>query len=73
MEKYVKKGNRVAIVGRLQSGNYQKDGATVYKIEVIVEDVENLTPRPVDSNDPVPAGDTSGFVPTDNDSGLPFN
>lgn len=46
MSRYVKKGNMLAIVGRIQTRNYQgQDGATHYVTEVNVENVENLSPR----------------------------
>lgn len=46
MSRYVKKGNMLAIVGRVQSRNYQgQDGATHYVTEIVVESVENLSPR----------------------------
>ena len=40
-EKYLKKGSKIAITGRLQSGSYtNKEGHKVYTVEVIVEDNE---------------------------------
>ena len=40
IEKYFKKGNRIGIVGRIQTGSYKnKDGATVYTTDVIAENV----------------------------------
>ena len=40
-EKYFFKGMKVAIVGRLQSGNYtNKDGQKVYTTDVVIEDQE---------------------------------
>lgn len=37
-EKYLKKGMKIAISGRIQTGNYKnKDGNTVYTTEVIAE------------------------------------
>jgi single-strand DNA-binding protein len=43
MEKYVKKGMRVAIGGHIQTGSYtNKDGARVYTTEVILDDLEFL-------------------------------
>ncbi len=46
MAKYVNKGDRVAITGRIQTGSYTKDGATVYTTDVVLEDfyfMENKT------------------------------
>lgn len=44
--KYVHKGNMLCIEGRIQTGQYQNQlGTTVYTTDVIIERVENLTPR----------------------------
>lgn len=41
LEKYVKKGNKVAISGRIQTGSYtNKDGRQVYTTDVVAERVE---------------------------------
>ena len=46
ISRYVKKGNMLAIVGRVQSRSYQgQDGTTHYVTEIVVENVENLSPR----------------------------
>ena len=38
---YVKKGNRVAVTGRLQTGKYTDDsGATKYTTDIIVEEID---------------------------------
>ena len=40
-EKYLKKGTKVAITGRIQTGSYtNKDGQKVYTTDVVVEDQE---------------------------------
>ena len=44
--KYLKKGNKVAIVGRLQNRSYEdKDGVKRYVTDVIANEVEFLTPK----------------------------
>ena len=41
IEKYVVKGTKIAVVGRIQTGSYtNKDGAKVYTTEVIVDEQE---------------------------------
>ena len=46
MSKYVLKGHKVGISGRIETGSYKnRDGATVYTTEVIVDDFEFLEPR----------------------------
>ena len=40
-EKYLHKGTKVAVSGRIQTGSYQhKDGYTVYTTDVVVEETE---------------------------------
>ena len=40
-EKYLRKGTKVAVVGRIQTGSYtNKEGQKVYTTEVVVEDQE---------------------------------
>lgn len=41
VEKYLKKGTKVVVTGRLQNNNYtNKDGQKVYDIRVMVEEIE---------------------------------
>lgn len=48
---YCKKGNLIAIDGHLQTRSYdRKDGTKAYVTEVIVDRVENLTPRETTNN-----------------------
>lgn len=42
MEKYVHKGDQIGIVGRIQTGSYDKDGHKVYTTDVVVEELEFL-------------------------------
>lgn len=39
-EKYLKKGTKIAITGRIQTGSYEKDGVKHYTTEVIIEEQE---------------------------------
>jgi len=40
-EKYLRKGTKIAVSGRIQTGSYtNRDGVKVYKTDVIVEDQE---------------------------------
>ena len=44
--KYLKKGNKVAVVGRLHNRSYDdKDGNKRYVTDIIADEVEFLTPR----------------------------
>ena len=41
VEKYLHKGTKIAVTGRIQTGRYvNKDGVTVYTTDVVVEDQE---------------------------------
>jgi single-strand DNA-binding protein len=64
--KYVKKGNKVGIVGEIQTRTYEKDGQKMYATDIIASDVEFLTPKGDGS-----ASETSGMTPITDDS-LPF-
>lgn len=44
-KEYCKKGDVIGIKGRLQSGQYDKDGETIYTMEVIADKVTFLTPK----------------------------
>lgn len=44
-DRYLHKGNKVAISGRIQTGSYEKDGQKIYTTEVVAEQVEFLTPK----------------------------
>ena len=76
-EKYLKKGMKVAITGRIQTGSYDaKDGHKVYTTDVVVEEHEFCEKRegaaaPVETQ---PTAD-DGFmnIPDDIQEELPFN
>lgn len=41
VEKYLKKGTKMAVIGRLQNDNYtNKEGQKVYSVQIIVEEME---------------------------------
>ena len=69
MEKYVKKGHRVGIVGHIQTGSYEKDGHKVYTTDVIVEEMEFLEPKHQEQLQGSAYGD--GFQPVTDDD-MPF-
>ena len=69
-EKYIKKGVKIAIQGRSQTGNYtNKDGQKVYTTDVIVDQVEFSESKKVENN-ASDGGET--FVPVVTDAELPF-
>lgn len=48
VEKYLKKGMKISVVGRIQTGRYEKDGETHYTTDVIVEEHEFAEPKKED-------------------------
>ena len=51
MSRYVKKGNMLVVEGRIQTGQFQgQDGQVRYTTDVVVERVENLSPREANQN-----------------------
>ena len=42
-DRYLAKGRRVAITGRIQTGSYEKEGRTVYTTDIIASNVEFLS------------------------------
>ena len=78
-EKYLHKGVKIAVTGRIQTGSYKnKDGNTVYTTDVVVEEqefCENKSSNQSQGNDR-PQTSSDGFMSIpDNleDEGLPFN
>ncbi len=63
-EKYFKKGTKIAISGRIQTGSYTKqDGTRVYTTDVIVEDQEFAeSKRASEVSAATPAQQSNNFV-----------
>lgn len=73
-EKYLFKGSRVLITGRIQTGNYtNKEGKKVFTTEVIVEDQEFVDSKK-DSTEQASEVSDDGFIniPEGIDEELPF-
>ena len=78
-EKYLHKGVKIAVTGRIQTGSYtNKDGQKVYTTDVMVEEqefCESKSSNQSQDNDR-PQASSDGFMSIpDNleDEGLPFN
>ena len=80
-EKYLKKGTKLVITGRIQTGSYtNKDGNRVYTTDVIIEEQEFAESKKDDGTNgsspkgPYPTGQ-DGFIniPDGIDEELPFN
>lgn len=79
-EKYLKKGTKLVITGRIQTGSYtNKDGNRVYTTDVIIEEQEFAESKKDDTNGSSPKGPyptgTDGIIniPDGIDEELPFN
>ena len=78
-EKYLKKGTKVAVVGRIQTGSYtNKDGQKVYTTDVVVEEqefAESKNSGSSDNNQSAPTNKNTDFmnIPDGIDEELPFN
>lgn len=84
VEKYLKKGIKIAVSGRIQTGSYtNKDGNKVYTTDVVVEQHEFCESKAESANSgnvqqpapsPMPTNGTDGFMNIpDNMEELPFN
>jgi single-strand DNA-binding protein len=49
IEKYIKKGNLVNIVGRLENRLFEKDGEKKFYTEIVVDEIENCTTKPAEA------------------------
>ena len=86
-EKYFRKGTKIAVTGRIQTGSYtNKDGVRVYTTDVVVEEQEFAESKNSSagaeggytggsSRAPEPSGAGDGFmnIPDGIDEELPFN
>ena len=78
-EKYLKKGTKIAVVGRIQTGSYtNKDGQKVYTTDVVVEEqefAESKNSGSSDNNQSAPANKNTDFmnIPDGIEEELPFN
>ena len=81
-EKYLRKGIKIAVVGRIKTGSYtNKDGQKVYATEVVVEDQEFAESKGSTSNnngsspEPATSAQADGFmnIPEGIEEELPFN
>ena len=85
VEKYIKKGTKVVVTGRIQNDNYtNKEGQKVYSVQIMVEEIEfaeskaNAEQRGQEDNNMPPAiGEpgADGFmdIPDGIPNSLPFN
>lgn len=65
-ETYLKKGTKILVTGRIQTGSYDRNGTKVYTTDIIVEDCEFAESKRTE------AAPEQDFVPVDADADLPF-
>lgn len=62
-EKYLKKGTKVVIEGRIQTGSYEKDGQRIYTTDVVVEGMEFAESKAPSAGGATTADPSEGFAP----------
>lgn len=73
-EKYLKKGTKVVVTGRIQTGSYEKDGKKVYTTDVIAEEQEFAESKSSSENNTAPATSNDDFmeIPPNALNDMPF-
>ena len=73
VERYLKKGTKVVLTGRLQNNNYtNKDGSKVYSVQIMVEDVEFAESKKADGSESTASSDDFLNLPEGLVEELPF-
>lgn len=78
-EKYLHKGIKIAVVGRIQTGSYtNKDGQKIYTTDVVIEEQEFAESKAASNHSAdsqVPGSDKDGFIGAGDgiDEEVPFN
>ena len=76
-EKYLHKGVKIAVTGRIQTGSYtNKDGQKIYTTDVVVEEQEFCESKSQSNSQPQPtqSSDNSWLnIPDGVEDSLPFN
>lgn len=72
-DKYLSKGMKIAVIGRITTGSYEKDdGSKVYTTDVIVEEHEFCESKASNGSEAA-SSSTAGFTPVQTtDDDLPF-
>lgn len=72
IKKFVKKGNKLGVVGAIQTRTYEtQDGDKRYITEVVVDEIELLTPKANDGTEKTETKEQAKMEQVDDDS-LPF-
>lgn len=70
IDKYFHKGNKIGIVGRLQSSSYKKDNKTFYSLDVVVEGVTFCESKTTE--DVLLSNNSNSMLQVDENIELPF-
>ena len=76
IEKYFTKGKKIAITGRIQTGNYtNKDGQKVYTTDVVVKTTEFVESKSMDASNGTSPNRADDFVSIPDNAGetMPFD
>ena len=73
LENYGKKGTKFVVIGRIQTGSYEKDGVRVYTTEVVVEQIEFAESKGASEKAGSDSGNGFENIPEGTDEELPFN
>ena len=72
-EKYLKKGTKIVISGRIQTGSYVKDGQNVYTTDVVAEDIEFAESKKDGDSAPAESKDNDFMdIPENQKDDMPF-
>ena len=63
-EKYLHKGTKIAVVGRIQTGSYEKEGQKIYTTDVVIEEQEFAESKSTGSGQ---QAQPTTIMPTDSD------
>ncbi|MFI3330125.1 MAG: single-stranded DNA-binding protein [bacterium] len=67
LNNYVRKGNQISVVGKIQTSSYTDDNNNVrYTTDVVVESVSNLEPRADNQNSNYQNGNTNNNAQSNN-------
>lgn len=69
-DRYLLKGSKVAVNGRIQTGSYEKEGRTIYTTDIIASNIEFLSAKQSANSEKKP-DEPSGFTALSEDE-VPF-
>ena len=69
-DRYLSKGSKVAVNGRIQTGSYEKEGRTIYTTDIIASNIEFLSAKQSANSERKP-DEPNGFTALSEDE-VPF-